>query len=131
MSNGSDRLHFLDPTTFAPVGSPLTVHDGDQAVDQLNELEWADGRIYANVWHDSRIAVIDPRDGAVRGWLDLSSLVRRQPQLSRPGSREDVLNGIAWDARSGHFFVTGKDWPHLYEIAVAGVGPAVPTPAGP
>lgn len=124
LSDGSDRLRFLDPQSYAPVGHALAVRDGDQAVDQLNELEWADGRIYANIWHDARIAVINPGNGQVTGWLDLSPLVQRQPQLSRPGTREDVLNGIAWDPATGHFFVTGKNWPQLYEIAVAGVGPA-------
>jgi glutaminyl-peptide cyclotransferase len=89
-------------------------------VSRLNELEFARGRLYANVWYSDRIAVIDPGSGAVESWLDLSAL--RKGFARPPGwdERENVLNGIAFDPRRGHFFVTGKRWPVLYEIRLAG-----------
>lgn len=122
-SNGSDTLRFFRPSDFAPL-SALKVHDGHGPVTQLNELEWANGRIYANVWHQNRIAVIDPASGTVIAWIDCSALSARLARGADWGP-ENVLNGIAYDPDSGHFFVTGKNWPTLFEIALQ-PAPALP-----
>lgn len=116
VSDGSERLRFFRPGDFALLGS-IEVHDADSPVTQLNELEWANGRIYANLWHDNRIAVIDPRSGRVTAWIDCARLLTRFTRGSG-WNREDVLNGIAYDSGSGHFFVTGKRWPKLFEIVL-------------
>jgi len=113
MSDGSSTLYFLDPTTYQTVGQ-VTVKDGNTPITNLNELEYVNGDIYANVWHTQKIAIINPQTGQVKGWLDLTSIY--QPDLS--SSPDAVLNGIAYDQQTGHLFVTGKDWPNLYEIKV-------------
>lgn len=117
MSNGSSRIVARDRKTFAPEGGFDVTHRG-RPVSQLNELEFARGRLYANIWHADRIAVIDPGSGGVEAWLDLASL--RRGFVKPPGwnEAEHVLNGIAFDPASGHFFVTGKCWPVLYELRV-------------
>ena len=112
MSNGTDELSFLDPDTLRRTGM-LRVSDGGRPVRGLNELEMVGHLLYANVWPSSRIAVIDPRSGHVRGWLDLSDLPDAE---SRRGA--DVLNGIAWDARRKRLLITGKLWPTIYQIEV-------------
>jgi len=89
----------------------ITVHDGVRPIDQLNELEWVKGELYANVWHSDRIARISPSDGRVVGWIDLKGIL---PSSDREGI--DVLNGIAYDAQGDRLFVTGKLWPKLFEI---------------
>lgn len=115
-SDGSARLRFFRPGDFAALGS-IEVTDNGVPVTRLNELEWANGRIYANIWHDNRIAVIDPHSGKVTAWIDCAGLLTRFTH--GPGwDKEDVLNGIAYDPDSGHFFVTGKRWPKLFEIAI-------------
>jgi glutamine cyclotransferase len=111
MSNGSATLRFLDPTTFK-VQRELTVRDGRRRISNLNELEYVQGEIYANVWYEDRIARISPRTGRVIGWLDLSKLY---PQSER-SDREKVLNGIAYDPQQRRLLVTGKNWPKLFEI---------------
>ena len=110
MSDGTSRLRFLDPETLKETGG-VTVTDEGQPVDQLNELEWVKGEIYANIWQSDRIARIDPATGKVTGWIDLAGLLPAQDQ---PGT--DVLNGIAYDAKADRLIVTGKLWPRLYEI---------------
>ncbi len=112
ISDGSSTLRLVDPQTFRVV-KRLRVKDGFRSVSQINELEFVNGEIFANVWYKDHIARIDPETGRVNGWLDLSAL--RPPELAR--SREAVLNGIAWDATSKRLFVTGKNWPVLYEIS--------------
>jgi glutaminyl-peptide cyclotransferase len=116
-SDGSHNLYFLDPRTYQDQGHVL-VRDGDSLIDQLNELEYVDGKVYANVWHSNLIAVIDLDSGAVRNWIDLSALKDSFPKPPDWDPDDDVLNGIAYDPRSGHFYVTGKCWPKLFEIAV-------------
>ena len=111
MSDGSARLYFRDPETFL-VEYYVTVRDQGADVSRLNELEFVNGRIYANVWQTDSIAIIDPADGRVTGWLDLSGLLETQPV----SGQVDVLNGIAWDAAGDRLFVTGKLWPWLFEI---------------
>ena len=110
-SDGTSVIHVLDPATMQERRRIQVTADG-VAVDQLNELEWVDGEIYANVWMTALIARIDPATGHVRAWIDLTDLVGQNA-----GSNQDaVLNGIAWDAQRRRLFVTGKLWPHLYEI---------------
>lgn len=113
MSDGTATLRFLDPHTFA-VRRRVTVHTRGGEVDQLNELEYVDGEIYANIWYSDLIARISPKNGEVLGWLDLSQL---WPQRERP-SREHVLNGIAYDHEQKRLYVTGKYWPRLYQIEI-------------
>ena len=110
-SDGTATLRFLDPETFAEKRR-LTVIDQAGPVTRLNELEYVQGRIFANVWQTERIAIIDAQSGRVTGWLDLSGLL---PPEERTRS-VDVLNGIAYDVRSGRLYVTGKLWPRLFEI---------------
>lgn len=117
MSNGSAQLSFRDADTFK-VTRQVEVRDGEQPVTQLNELEYARGLVFANVWQTSRIAMISPKDGRVVGWLDLSPLV---DQLAKPAGWQptnNVLNGIAYDRKTGHLYVTGKNWPLLFELAI-------------
>jgi glutaminyl-peptide cyclotransferase len=112
MSDGTPVLRVLDPETLQVVRRITVTADG-APVTYLNELEWVDGEIYANVWLTHRIARIDPASGQVVGWIDLGGLLDIS-QLPDPGN--DVLNGIAWDAQHKRLFVTGKRWPKLFEI---------------
>jgi glutamine cyclotransferase len=110
MSDGSANLYFLDPVSFERIGQ-IEVRDVEAGpVARLNELECVEGYVYANIWYDERIAVIDPGDGRVVGWVDLGGL----RDLAGPGA--DVLNGIAYDVEGGRLFVTGKRWSKLFEI---------------
>ncbi|NHK28948.1 glutaminyl-peptide cyclotransferase [Parvularcula flava] len=112
MSDGSDRLRFLDPETFEEVSS-VSVTARGQPVGRLNELEWIDGEVWANVWLSNAIVRIAPATGKVTGVIDLTGL----SQMAGIGpSRDFVLNGIAWDKDGGRLFVTGKYWPALFEI---------------
>lgn len=113
LSDGSDQLRFLDPTTFAETGR-ISVKAGGVPVEQLNELEFIRGEIWANVWHSNRIARIAPQTGRVTSWVDLSGLMSSSYRLDP----EAVLNGIAFDPATGRLFVTGKMWPRLFEIQV-------------
>ncbi len=112
MSDGSEHLYLLDPRRFTKLAR-IAVHDRGAPVSRLNELEYVDGVVYANVWPSSRIARIDPRTGQVTGWLDLDELA----QLHRAGG-DRVLNGIAHDQATGRLLVTGKLWPRLYVIEI-------------
>lgn len=111
MSDGSANLYFLHPETFEEQNR-IQVHGNNGAVKRLNELEYVDGEIYANVFQTNRIARINPKTGNVVGWIDLTGILgiedRRGPV--------DVLNGIAHDAENNRLFVTGKLWPKLFEI---------------
>ena len=111
LSDGSDRLRFIDPNDFK-VKRTISVTDRGRPVEELNELEYVKGEIYANVWHQNRVARIDPQTGRVTGWIDLAGLLR-------PGDAPDpeaVLNGIAYDEQGDRLFVTGKLWPKLFEV---------------
>ncbi|MBN1658869.1 MAG: glutaminyl-peptide cyclotransferase [Anaerolineae bacterium] len=117
MSDGTAMLYFRDPATFELLGT-IAVQDRGSPVVRLNELEYVDGRVLANVWQTNRIAIVDPADGQVSAWLDLTGLLG-----SSGGSRAvDVLNGIAYDAAGERLFVTGKLWPKLFEIEIVGDG---------
>jgi glutaminyl-peptide cyclotransferase len=113
MSDGSDKLFWLDARTQRVLRS-LPVTDAGRPVSQLNELEWIEGEIWANVWTTDRIARINPSTGAVNSWVDLSTLW----PLARRTPPADVLNGIAYDPVGKRIFVTGKKWPRLYQITV-------------
>ena len=113
LSDGSSRLRFIDPSSFQ-VTKTINVLDGKTPVRELNELEFVQGEIYANIWHDDRIATIDPQSGRVNSWIDLTGLMPRE-ELQDP---EAVLNGIAYDQANNKLFVTGKLWPRLFEIRV-------------
>jgi glutaminyl-peptide cyclotransferase len=110
MSDGTAELRFWDLETLKELGR-ITVRADGQPVVKLNELEWIKGEVYANVWETDRIARIDPSNGKVVGWIDLAGIL--SPPETDPGS---VLNGIAYDAKGGRLFVTGKHWPKLFEI---------------
>jgi len=110
MSDGTPALRFLDPETLKETGR-ITVRDARGPVENLNELEYIKGEIFANIWRTDRIARISPKDGRVVGWIDLAGLL---PPSERAGT--DVLNGIAYDAAGDRLFVTGKQWPRVFEI---------------
>jgi glutaminyl-peptide cyclotransferase len=112
MSDGSPELRFWDPETLKETGR-ITVTDQGQPVKNVNELEWIKGEIFANIWMTNRIARIDPATGKVIGWIDLTGIL----SLSDPTSQEiHEMNGIAYDAKTDRIFVTGKNWPKLFEI---------------
>jgi len=115
MSDGSAQLFFLNPRTLRPERT-LTVRAGGQPVSRLNELEYIQGRIWANIWQASRIAIINPQSGNVEAWLDLSGLALLAQ--ARNPNPDAVLNGIAYDNQNRRIFVTGKLWPFLFEIEV-------------
>ncbi len=111
MSDGTLKLYFLDPKTFEQVRQ-IEVYDHGISVWWLNELEYVEGQIYANVWPTGRIARISPETGRVLGWIDMKGLLTQQDY----NRKIDVLNGIAYDKKNGRLFVTGKFWPKLFEI---------------
>ena len=110
MSDGTATLYFLDPVTFATIGQ-LEVRDKNGPVTRLNELEFVNGEIYANIWQTDRIARISPSTGLVTGWIDLTGLLTQEQT-----KQVDVLNGIAYDKINDRLFVTGKWWPTLFQI---------------
>jgi glutaminyl-peptide cyclotransferase len=112
-SDGTATLRFRDPNTFQETRHIL-VKDGSKLIDQLNELEFIKGEIYANIWHSDRIARISPRDGHVIAWIDLTGLLPSNQMIDA----ESVLNGIAYDAQHDRLFVTGKQWPAVFEIKI-------------
>lgn len=111
MSDGTPEIRVLDAATLAEKRS-FTVREGDKPIDQLNELEYVEGEIFANLWQADRIARISPETGKVLGWIDLTGLL--SPLYRRDGSA--VLNGIAYDPTHKRLFVTGKLWPTVFEI---------------
>jgi glutamine cyclotransferase len=113
MSDGTSVLYFLDPETLSETGQ-LHVRDDQGPVERLNELEYVQGSIYANIWQTDRIARIDPESGQVTAWIDLTGLLPLEDRVERV----DVLNGIAYDAAQDRLFVTGKLWPKLFEIRI-------------
>jgi glutamine cyclotransferase len=111
MSDGSDELRALEPKSLRETRRIKVTLLG-QPLGKINELEWARGKIFANIWMSSTIARIEPKSGNVDGIMDISS-------LRPPGLIDDaVANGIAFDKATGHFFVTGKLWPYVYEIKI-------------
>lgn len=114
MSDGTSRLRYIDPATFT-LARTLTVTENKKPLINLNELEFVDGQIFANIYLTDRIVRIDPRSGRVTGALDLSDLRTRLPSPNQA----EVLNGIAFDTSTGHFFITGKYWPEIFELDVS------------
>ncbi|MCW4025468.1 MAG: glutaminyl-peptide cyclotransferase [Candidatus Bathyarchaeota archaeon] len=110
MSNGSPNLYFLNPETFKVTGQ-ITVKDGNLPIDQLNELEYVNGTIYANIWQQNKIAQINPQDGQILAWIDLTGLYTSADSIN-------CLNGIAYNPQNGALIVTGKNWPSLYQIQI-------------
>jgi len=111
LSDGTNEIRFINPENFS-VERTVKVTAGGKKIDELNELEFVKGEIFANIWQDDRIVRIDPNSGEVLGWIDLTGLLSpadRTPQTN-------VLNGIAYDAAADRLFVTGKLWPKLFEI---------------
>lgn len=115
-SDGSSRLTWRDPATMLPTRT-LNVSDAGRPVARLNELEWVDGFILANVWHEDRIAVISPATGQVAAWIDCAPLRARLGPLAE----DSVLNGIAWNPATKKLYVTGKLWPAIFELALEGL----------
>lgn len=112
VSNGSEFLLFMDPQTMR-IKRRVKVRDEGRPVEKLNELEFINGEVWANIWYDERIARIDPATGRVVAWVNLKGLL---PIEQRKNRQESVLNGIAYDADKNRLFVTGKEWPKLFEI---------------
>jgi glutamine cyclotransferase len=111
MSDGTSTLYFLNPETFEKTGQ-IDVHDdNNKSVNNLNELEYINGKVYANIWREDKIAAIDPNTGQVTTWIDLTGIYNQVTY--NPGS---VLNGIAYDALGDRLFVTGKLWSQLFQI---------------
>jgi len=111
MSDGTSTLYFINPETFSVTGH-INVYDNGTPINWLNELEYINGRIYANVWRTDSIVIINPDNGRVTGWIDLSGLLT----VKDYEGHVDVLNGIAYDSVKNRLFVTGKLWPWLFEI---------------
>jgi glutamine cyclotransferase len=118
MSDGTPQIRFINPQTLKETGRITVTLDG-KPVPNVNELEWIKGEIYANVWQSDWILRIDPHDGHVVGLINLAGLLRSSDRV--PG-QTDVLNGIAYDAKGDRLFVTGKNWPKLFEIRLHRVG---------
>ncbi|MGB9254968.1 MAG: glutaminyl-peptide cyclotransferase [Candidatus Korobacteraceae bacterium] len=114
MSDGSSYLRFLDPTTFRETRRIHVTDDAGHAVENLNELEYVRGEIYANIWQSDTIVRISPKTGKVLGKIDLNGIIDKRAL----GNSDAVLNGIAYDAAGNRLFVTGKLWPKLFEIRV-------------
>jgi glutaminyl-peptide cyclotransferase len=120
LSDGTSEIRRLDPVTRRVVGTIKVRDQQGRPVARLNELEYVEGEIWANVWQTDRIVRISPDTGLVLGWIDLSGLLPgKRSASSRPDEQGvDVLNGIAYDAIHKRLFVTGKNWPRLFEIEI-------------
>lgn len=112
LSDGTPALRFFDPQTLTETGR-VSVTLGGRPLAKLNELEWIEGEVFANIWQTDYIVRIDPATGVVKGVIDLSALM---PDRSDLDPTDAVLNGIAWDPEGRRLFVTGKNWPTLFEI---------------
>jgi glutamine cyclotransferase len=112
MTDGSNKIRYIDPVSFA-VTRTIELYAEGQGVVNLNELEYVKDEILVNIWHSTRIARVNPHSGQVVAWIDLSSIVAKEPHRE-----EEVLNGIAYDKSADRLFVTGKNWSKLFEIKV-------------
>jgi glutaminyl-peptide cyclotransferase len=110
LSDGTNKIRYIDPVSFA-VTRTIEVYAGSEGVVNLNELEYIKDEIFANIWHSSQIARIDPNSAQVLAWIDFTSIVSKEQH-----SEEAVLNGIAYDKTGDRLFVTGKNWSKLFEI---------------
>jgi glutamine cyclotransferase len=116
MSDGSNRIYYMDPSYFTEIRQ-LEVYDNKGPVSRLNELEYIEGKIFANIYGEYEIVIIDPETGKVSGKLDMSGILGEAERHSRI----DVFNGIAWDPDKRMLYVTGKYWPSLFEVSIGGV----------
>ncbi len=114
LSDGTHQLRFIDPLTFQ-VEKTVDVFDEGRPLRELNELEFVDGEVYANIWHRDEIVRLDPQSGKILGRIDLKGLL---PLDGRQRNPEAVLNGIAFDEEGKRLFVTGKLWPSVFEIKI-------------
>ena len=110
MSDGTSNLYFLDPVTFLKIGQ-VNVLDGKTPVTNINELEFVNGDLYANIWLQQKIAIINPKTGMVKSWIDLT-------EIYQSNNMDAVLNGIAYDSKTDRLFITGKYWSNLYQITI-------------
>jgi glutamine cyclotransferase len=113
MSDGSDRLYFRNPNSF-DVERTIHVRYQGKPLNFINELEYVDGLIYANIWQKKIIVQIDPADGMVVGYIDCEALFQRLPPLDS----ENVLNGIAFNDKTKTFYLTGKNWPKIFQVVL-------------
>lgn len=113
MSDGSDKIYFRDPNTFQEI-THISVQDNTGLRNNINEMEYINGFIYANVYTTDEVLKIDPSNGHVVGKIDFSSLKNNYPELKNPPA--EVLNGIAWDSSANRMFVTGKYWSKMFEV---------------
>jgi glutaminyl-peptide cyclotransferase len=118
MSDGTPQLRFLDPVSLRETGHITVTYEG-KPVGNVNELEWVKGRIYANVWHTDAMIMIDPASGEVTGVVNLTGLMKPEERVT---GLDAVLNGIAYDAEHDRLFVTGKNWPKMFEVRVLPAG---------
>ena len=124
LSDGSDKIRFIDPNGFQ-VRRTISVTDAGQPVISINELEYVKGEILANIWslkpgaekYTDKIARIDPQTGQVKGWIDMTGLLK-PGEITNEDSEDAVLNGIAYDEQGDRLFVTGKLWPKLFEVRI-------------
>ena len=123
-SNGSANLYFISPVD-GQLLKTLHITESDDSVQEINELEWVDGLIYANIWHSDDIVIINPDSGQLVGRIDLSGLLPKALRRWDTG----VLNGIAYDSTTKQLIVTGKNWPVLYEIQLDPTGDSIRPPA--
>nr|WP_315172005.1 glutaminyl-peptide cyclotransferase [uncultured Flavobacterium sp.] len=114
MTDSTENIHILDPNTFQPIGS-IFVYSSNSKIKGVNELEWVNGKIYGNVYQKDAIAVINPKNGAVEAIINLADLKKKITQRIDT----DVLNGIAYNAKTKTFFVTGKNWDKMFEIKIS------------
>jgi glutamine cyclotransferase len=120
MDDSTNRIWFLDKDTYRQTGY-IDVYDNKRGIDSLNEMEYINGKIYANVYTYDVILVIDPKTGAVLQKVDMSNLwpkSQHPPNYTEADEGNNVLNGIAWDAKGKRLLVTGKKWPHIYQISL-------------
>jgi glutaminyl-peptide cyclotransferase len=122
MSDGTPELRFLNPKTLLETKRIQVTLEG-RPISNVNELEWVKGEIYANVWETNSIVRIDPKDGHIVGVINLAGLLGPSDQVNGPDS---VLNGIAYDVKRDRLFVTGKNWPKLFEIRLVPRGSTAP-----
>ncbi|OOV17812.1 glutaminyl-peptide cyclotransferase [Flavobacterium sp. LM4] len=113
-TDGTEKIWKVDPATQKMVDH-INVYSGDSKIKEVNELEWIDGKIYANVWFKDAIAVVNPNSGAVEEILDLSALRKTMTDVKK----DDALNGIAYNPKTKTIFVTGKNWNKMFEITVS------------
>tara|TARA_B100001564_G_scaffold296666_1_gene262205 strand:+ start:4238 stop:5326 length:1089 start_codon:yes stop_codon:yes gene_type:complete len=113
MSDGTEKLNFLDPFTFE-INKSINIYDDKGKVDLLNELEYINGKIFSNLYGDDKIAVIDPMTGRVENYINLEKIMNK-----RNYNNIDVMNGIAYNAKNKSIYITGKWWPSIYEIKLS------------